>query len=291
MKITDFIESDLKSRIDAGKRLPESLTLNSLSEFYDVSLTPVRVAIKQLTEQAYIVKLPNGRLIVNEQKFGQVTLKAKPKRITPDIDRQLLNEILIQSLKGKVVSLREEACAERFKVGRTVIRGIFNRFAGRGVIHHVPRCGWEIHPYSVDDMNAYLEVRETLELKALNLSRGKMDVKKINTYIHNNELGLDGLQKIDDGLHDYFIKCSGNPYIKTFFEKQGLYWTALFNYAAPETKKVSEMAAEHRELLQAILRDNWTLAQKILTHHTRAQVPIIAELVDIIRTDANKHSK
>jgi DNA-binding GntR family transcriptional regulator len=288
MKITDIIENDLKSRIDRGVDYPQNVTLNGLAEIYDVSLTPVRTAVNSLIKQHYIVKQPNGRLDINQKKVGCLKTNSAKIVLEPKTDELLLKHILKQSLKGGEVFLREEACAERYGVGRTVIRGIFNSFAARGVLAHVPRCGWKVHSYSHEDMCAFLEIREIMELKALNLAKGNIDLEKIEHFLAKNQ--LDGKnQLIDDDLHDYFIECAGNAYIKGFFDKQGLYWAALFNYAAPETASVTTMANEHCDILSAVLHNDWGSARKALSQHVRSQEPIISTLIDKIAHGFDEH--
>ena len=60
MKITEKIENDLKLKIDAGIDYPKHITLNGLSELYEVSLTPVRKAVTSLIEQEYVIKQACG---------------------------------------------------------------------------------------------------------------------------------------------------------------------------------------------------------------------------------------
>ena len=279
MKITDVIENDIKSKIDSGVDYPANVTLNGLAEIYSVSLTPVRTAVKSLIQQDYIIKQSNGRLDINKKKVGCGKSKAGKSQLLPRTDELLLKHILKQSLKGSEVFLREEACAERYGVGRTVIRGIFNNYATRGVLAHVPRCGWKVYSYSHEDMCSFLEIRELMEIKALNLAKENIDLKKIESFLSLNQL-KEQEQLLDDQLHDYFIECSGNPYIKGFFDKQGLYWAALFNYAAPETASVTQMANEHCDVLNAVLQNDWSKARKALSLHVRSQAPIISTLVN-----------
>lgn len=282
MKITERIENDLKRKIDSGEDYPEIITLNTLSEFYEVSLTPVRQAVDQLIQQEYILKHSNGRLEINQHKVGLNQLTEEELESEPSTKDLLLKDIIQYSLKKNDIFLREEACAEKYSVGRTVVRGILNSFATRGIITHIPRRGWQVYSYSYEDMCSYLEIREMMELKALTLSKGKISHIQLEKYIQENSLANNGEQKLNDDLHDYFIERSGNRYIKDFFEKQGLYWKALFNFAAPKTSSVKVMADEHREILEAILKDDWNQARKILTQHIRSQEAIISHLVDLL---------
>ena len=64
------------------------------------------------------------------------------RRGVRDLETELATEVIRKSLKGEGDYLREEATSHRFGVGRTAIRQAFLQLAGRGLIVHVPRCGW-----------------------------------------------------------------------------------------------------------------------------------------------------
>ena len=57
------------------------------------------------------------------------------------------------------------------------------------------------------------------------------------------------------------------------------FYTTLFDYAAPETKAVRQMASQHRAILRALIAEDWDKARTALVHHIRAQRPIVEELM------------
>lgn len=63
--ITDYIRGDLRERILGQRCSLSELTLTALSERYRVSLTPVRLAVRDLIAEKVLVKRPNGRLGMN----------------------------------------------------------------------------------------------------------------------------------------------------------------------------------------------------------------------------------
>jgi DNA-binding GntR family transcriptional regulator len=93
---------------------------------------------------------------------------------------------------------------------------------------------------------------------------------------------------LNNNLHSYWIKLSGNRYIIDFFERQGLYYRTLFDYAAPEAHVVDEMAAQHREILEALIEERWRDAKKALIRHIRDQQPIVQQLMEQIQRGGNK---
>jgi DNA-binding FadR family transcriptional regulator len=103
--------------------------------------------------------------------------------------------------------------------------------------------------------------------------------------LNENAPGLDTSPRLDNHLHRYLIEKSGNAYIRDFFDHSGLYYTMLFDFAAPEASVVSEMAAQHREILTALLAEDWIHAREALARHIRAQVPIVRRLLEKISAE------
>ena len=288
--ITDYIKQDIKSRLRAGGGLPDKLTLTALSAHYNVSLTPVRLAVQELVDEDVLRKQRNGRMEVNPDALDVVrsAVDAPPPSRpgdTTDAEAALATEIIQLSLRGGAEGeyLREEATAERLGVGRTVLRQLLNRLAGQGLIEHLPRRGWRVRPFDAAEMNSYLQVRESLELKALELARPRLEPADLERMLHGNE---PGTARLDNDLHRYLIDKAGNRFIREFFERHGRYYSTLFDYAAPEANVVKTMARQHRTILRALLARDWRAARKALVQHIRAQRPIVRRLLRKVETEA-----
>jgi DNA-binding GntR family transcriptional regulator len=283
--ISQYIERDLAGRIGTNQDLPAQLTLHSLSRHYGVSPTPVREAIRRLLADGVLVRQGNGRLDVNREGRGcgggvchGDAGDQKPPRRALDLASDLEAEVIRKSLRGEGDYLREEATAERFGVGRTAIRQAFLQLAGRGLIVHVPRCGWRVRTFDEADMAAYLEVREVLENKALSLARPHLVDADLRRMLAGNASRKGG-PRLDNSLHRYLVEKSGNDYLRDFFNRHGAYYTSLLDFAAPETHVVAAMARQHRKILRALLAQDWPQARRELARHIRAQRPIVGDLL------------
>ena len=232
-----------------------------------------------------IEKLPNGRLAVvpvkkkSPQKFQAV----QPPPTAQDWDRILIREVMLASLQREPVHLREEALAEQTPGGAFRNSSVAEPTGGSGPDRAYPRvAAGFVHPIQEEDVIAYLDVREVLELKALDLAR---------PHIHNADLvpmlramrrsGKGQPPRLDNRLHEYLIAKSGNRYIRNFFRQYAAtYYTSAFDYAAPEADFVAEMAAQHRDILGALIGRKWAQAREALAHHIRAQRPVLIRLLD-----------
>jgi DNA-binding GntR family transcriptional regulator len=244
-----------------------------------------------LVAEGYLKTLDNGRLQVSD------TLPAPrghrpsslPVNRPQDHEATIRADLIRRSLMGDTRYIREAAAAARYGIGRTVLRPILSRLAGQGLLEHVPRCGWRVRKFDKKDLFDFVEVREALELKALEEARPKLQREVLEQFLEGNRSRGDmQMGALNNNLHSYWIKLSENRYIIEFFQRQAVYYTTLFDYAAPEAHVVEEMAAQHREILQALIDERWSEAKKALVRHIREQKPIVQQLMDQIQSGANQ---
>jgi DNA-binding GntR family transcriptional regulator len=228
-----------------------------------------------------LLKQANGRMALNPDAHPpdeDLSLPTRPA-LAQQVEATLAAEIIRHSLRGEAAHLREEATAERFGIGRTALRQVLNRLAGQGLIVHLPRRGWRVRPFDEGEMIAYLQVREGLELKALDLARPHLDAADLHRMLRGNR---QKAPRLDNDLHRYLVEKAGNRYIRDFFDRHGIYYATLFDYAAPAINVVKAMARQHRTILRALLARDWNGARKALAHHIRSQRPVVRRLLQEI---------
>ena len=160
------------------------------------------------------------------------------------------------------------------------MRIIFNRLAGAGLIEHIPRCGWRLRPFRQEDLQAFLEVRELLELKALDLARPYLDQADLQRMLNGNILPRtkNDLPRIDNSLHEYLIEKAGNFYIKDFFQRHGKYYFILFDWEELDRKAAIETVEQHQAILQALIDQNWPAAREALSFHIHNNHPVLNKI-------------
>jgi DNA-binding GntR family transcriptional regulator len=288
MSLVARIKNEIGSRLERSEDLQIPLTVQGLSEHYGVSYTPVREAIGELIEIGLIRKKSNGRLEAitpkkQSKKSNFQTQKESQKKPVENITKELV-EI---SLGGTECFIREEATANKHDLTRSTLRQILQRLAGEGLLEHVPRRGWRVKPFRQEDMDAFIEVREVMELKALDLAKTKLctaeSQRKLRQIRENNQLAKakKGQAKIDNSLHAYLIDLAANPYINDFFNRHGRYFTILFNWEGENEKAASEAVIQHHEIIDALLNQNWSLAKKRLSHHLHSNHPVLSNIQGI----------
>ena len=289
MPITTYIKNDLASHLKSGRELPVRLTLESLAGHYDVSLTPVRTAVSELIDEGLLERRPNHRLVatVPLRNGTRSRRKPKPPELPRDPYEKIARDLVQLSLRGEPIYLREEATAEKYDISRSAIRNILHRLAGEGVLDHIPRRGWRLRPFRQDDLQEYIEVREVLELKALELARPKLDTGELQRMrdlnvppepatMPDDKASAGNSLSVDESLHEYLIATAGNAYIKDFFDRQGRYYWLLFEWEDHDHAVAIETMRQHHEILTALMKKNWSAARKALSHHILDNHPILS---------------
>ena len=279
MTLSKQIESDLCAYADQGRNPPYPLTLHAMAAHFEVSIQPVRTAVDSLLRQNRLMRDASGRLLMNPAKQALTRAHTNTDAGRPDVAALLTDRIIRHSLRGEDIFLREEETADQMGVGRSVLRAALNRLNGAGMVEHVPRRGWRVRAFSEKRMLDYLDVRESLEVRAMDLARNRLDPTALSQFLASNTPGADGLARMDNGLHAYWIAQARNRYIEDFFAQHGRYHAALFDYATMAGEVIAEMAAQHRVIIEALLHARWSHARSALREHIRSQRPNVNRLM------------
>lgn len=277
-KISTYIQNDLQSRILRGSGLPEKWTLPALAEQYKVSAMPVRIAVQELLQKKLLCRLANGRLAVNPAKLASQKNSSRAEAPVPPADRYqiVMRNILAQSLHGDAAPLKIVPCAEQYNVSRSLMHTIFHRLAGVGLVEHAPRQGWRIRPFRQKDLDAYVDVREALELLALDSAHERLEIEKLRALYALNAPGRTQTQApIDNSLHAYWVSKSGNRYIQDFFLRHQPYYDMLLAHAVVKRQQIEESKASHRRILDAVIQQDWTVARAELVKDIRRLSPLL----------------
>jgi DNA-binding GntR family transcriptional regulator len=275
MSIAAFIKQDLIAGIRSGEIGSDRLTLNYLSKRYRVSVTPVRVAIRELIKEKYLKKGDNGRLAI---RFDAAAGAAAESPAKPTDWGQVVENDLVQlSLEGNPVLLREETTAEKYGISRSSIRQIFHRLAGRGILEHLPRRGWQLRPFRQAELDAYIDMRVMLEVKALELAWPRLVDEDLQKMLEGNRLPATENERpiSDNSLHAYLVEKSRNPFISDFFDRHGEYYNALFEWESLDRDAQIQEVGDHRDILQALLRRDRPAAERALASHIRNNHPML----------------
>ncbi|MDA7933102.1 GntR family transcriptional regulator [Mariniblastus sp.] len=277
MELTKKIEYDITSHLSSGNT-PCKLTVAALASHYGVSQTPVRTVISKLIEGGKLIKLSNGRLQAPDAfDFTSDSTLQPSSGPTTDPYESILREIVQKSLLAEETFLREEKTATHHKLSRSAVREICHLIAGQGLLEHIPRRGWKIRHFTHADLRAYLDTREVLELKALDLAWNRLDDTELQA-MHDGNIPANNARDfpvIDDRIHNYIIKKSDNFYILDFFNRHAPFFRILFEWEGKNREAAVEAVQQHREILTAIINRDRKKAAKALSHHIQCNHPVL----------------
>jgi len=267
VNLTQRIQRDLEARILSGRNVPGQLSLPALASEYSASVMPVRLAVKELVKDQLLIRLKNGRLAVNPKKQGSSpNVGESPVADSPNWHERVMNDVLAASLRGEAVELKVAAIAEKYQVSASIMHAILHRLAGEGIVDHLPRLGWRVRPFQSADLDAYTDVRVQMELLALDASRERLQVEKLRELLELNQPSKSNApRRIDNSLHAYWVKLSGNRYIQEFFQRHQAFYDLLLTHTVIRKHHVEESQASHRRILEALLRQDWMSAKRELT--------------------------
>jgi DNA-binding GntR family transcriptional regulator len=254
MSIATFIKQDLMATIRSGQISSDGLTLDALSKRYQVSTRPVRAAVRALIEEKYLQKGDNGRITIRRKPPAAAV---SPPQKPIDWSAVIANDLVRLSLEGAPVLLREETTADKYGIGRSSVREIFLRLAGRGILRHLPRRGWQLRPFRQEDLDAYLAMRVTLEVMALDLAWPRLVDEDLQAMHDRNLLpeSPNDRPTVDNSLHAYLIERSKNPLIADFFDRHGAYYDVLFDYESLDRDASIQTVLQHREITQQLVTE------------------------------------
>ena len=284
MKLASRIEKDLSAQL-LSNSLSCPLTMDGLSRHYGVSYTPVRKALNGLIEEGLIRKKENGRL-EPVATCKPLTLERRSFEIEdlPDPNIEITRELVELSLSGKEVVVREESTARKHGLSRSSIRQILLKLAGEGLVLHIPRRGWQVKPFRQKDLQSFIEVREVMELKALELAQFKLSKPEAKQRLQeikaSNQISKNGKVKvrIDNSLHQYLLELADNPYLDDFFQRHGKYYSILFEWEGGNENAAIQAVHQHHAIIDALIDEDWALARIELSEHLRTNHPVLQEI-------------
>lgn len=280
MSFLSEIENDLSAALSNGLK-PCRLTIADLSTYYRVSSTSIRAVLLRLINDGKLVKLPNGRLAINStEKSASKVVRKKSKNKSAEPRELILRDIVNLSLLGREEFLREETTAKNHQISRAAVREIFLTMVGQGILEHIPRRGWRVRPFSRQDLHSYNEVREVMEIKALELASDKLADADLQRMLDGNIPGCENNKKplINNDLHGYIIQKAENFYISDFFKRHAPFYNILFEWEGENPAAAEEAVKQHRAILTALLKRDFETAKKELRHHIHENHSILNNL-------------
>lgn len=202
---------------------------------------------------------------------------------------RIVEELLNQIVQGKIAAgtrLITQSLEKQFQTSATPIREALAELAGIGIIELLPNRGATVREVTRRDIKEISQVRRALECEAIRLAVGKIDPQELNslkkelkqvaTKSKTGKRFTQLAQKIDSELHDLIAHSSGNQYLIRELQRFSLLFRsfrdASWAKASPaiERARLTEEAAEHEAIVDALLKEDRRLAIAAMKNHIQS---------------------
>ena len=168
--------------------------------------------------------------------------------------------------------------AEKMGVSRTPVNNALSILAKEGFLDFVPNQGYTVHQITKEEADYLYEVREILELGAVekiiaNLTLEKLKMLERREKSFNKAVAEKisrGRFLLDQEYHAGIVEMSGNPYLTDYFRE--VYQRIFLRHRISPLRgdRAVQAPIEHHEVLEAIRQRDVAMARQAISNHIKA---------------------
>jgi DNA-binding GntR family transcriptional regulator len=276
-----IVEHLREQNLEPGSHIVEQ----RLADHFNVSRTPVRVALAALAESGLVTREPNR---------GFFTVEASASLSTTDVapagDDKLYYRIAEDRLQGRIgQQVTEAELARRYKSPRTTISAVLARMANEGWLERMPWQRWAFQPM-LDSVKGYEDgyrFRALIEPGALRQPGYHLPVETIARlravqldFLRDNARYSDAEAfEIGSAFHEALVGASGNSFLLDSLRRVNSV-RRLFEYRAKRDRSyLDKQYREHIALLDLIEAGELEQAARLMEKHLGGAGKMKARLV------------
>lgn len=290
------IELSLLGAIRNG-RLAQGTVLyeGPVAEIFGTSRTPVRKALNELEAQGELTRF-NGRgfivagksrdavrdvrkIRLSAEMLGISTdasyksPRAGAERIAEDFEREIVN-----AMPFGLYRINEMAAADHYKVSRTIIRELLQRFQDRALVRKDRRSHWVVGPLTARDVAHYFSIRQKLEPLALVESVPQMPIRDIERMFDSTRAALESdddinseqVEELERDIHWRLLQHTSNQHLLRMIERSQI--ALVVNKVFSDSiggRPFRQPLEEHAIILEFVLRGSYEAAANAAEEHLR----------------------
>jgi DNA-binding GntR family transcriptional regulator len=182
--------------------------------------------------------------------------------------------------------LRETEFSERLGIARHTFRAAAQILIGEGLLRRLPNRGVQLAVLTADDIIDIFKLRAALELEAVRLvsihdrplDAAARAVEELNALGH--DASWRSVVDPDMAFHRAIIDAAGSPRLSQVYTSVQSEILLCLAQLRPHYEDPSEVAAEHRELLEPLLNHDLTLAEERLRVHLNDAAANLTEALE-----------
>lgn len=236
-------------------------------------------AVRRALQNECIQYFP--KLISSCAQCGDQCIVARDmaRRTQPRLE--LYSTILSKIMSGEFQPgqrLVEEELARTYHVSRTPIREALLALAKDGVVNRTRNRGARVASFKLDDVEQLYDIRKLLEGLAVRTAVRNLqldDLLRIQRRLrflktHKGPNWHQEQAEIDLELHRLILDHSGNRHLFSLAENISRLIHSLRLLAWQDKERAREATEEHLAIVDALIRRDAKLAEKVLTNHIEA---------------------
>lgn len=290
------IETSLLNAIRDG-RLAQGTVLyeGPVADIFGTSRTPARKALNELEAKGALARF-NGRGFIVAGKSGaairhvrKVRLSAEMLGVRTDADYTSPRggaELIAEDFEREIVNampfglfrVNEMAAADHYKVSRTIIRELLQRFQDRALIRKDRRSHWVVGPLTARDVAHYFSIRQKLEPLALLESVPQMPVRDIRRMFESTHEALESadeikgeqIEELERDIHWRLLQHTSNQHLLRMIEQSqiALVVNKVFSTSIGG-RPFRQPLEEHAIILEFVIRGSYEAAARAQEEHLR----------------------
>jgi DNA-binding GntR family transcriptional regulator len=187
---------------------------------------------------------------------------------------ELEREIIVGRLKPRE-RLLEAALCRRLGVSRTLLREVFRRLVGAGLVILQPNRGCTVRDYTPQEIEDLYYLRTALEQSAVPLIIRRLqakDLKELKAIQREFEVAcrrqdMAGMILVNLAFHRRLDEVSGNSFLCQVLETSHMQTQQIRYMVWMSASRIQQSVQEHRTILAALARrDAAAFKRAILTH-------------------------
>ena len=169
--------------------------------------------------------------------------------------------------------------AKKIGVSRTPVNHALSILASEGFLDFIPHQGYAVHELTQEEAGALYQVREIIEMGAIELAIRKMTPEKLEALRKKKDVIAEKLTAdhvtrrnfiLDQEFHLCYIDMAGNPYLTNFFRE--VYQRIFLRHRLEglSIARNQQVVSEHNEIVKAISQKDVRKAKESIKKHIRA---------------------
>ncbi|MGI6028677.1 MAG: GntR family transcriptional regulator [Candidatus Heteroscillospira sp.] len=207
-----------------------------------------------------------------------------------------IQEQLYKILRQEIVTcalregeqLKEQELASRFNISRSPVREVLYRLVGDGLVTLIPNRGAYVKKFDVKYMLDVLDLREMLELRAIEIAPLTMSPEAVARFealrkemvklLASGEADVHKHADLDIRFHGQIMNLNDNAFIKDVSEKIAAMNSMCLYISLQMGSRAVQSQQEHIETIDALLDGDVDRAAEIYkTHLSRTKQRVMNE--------------